>query len=197
MVCTTSPWQSHNVFPAQLSICMEVIPRRDMHSTNLGSQERVSSLPIPVPAETSTPTSITNGNYQEPYITTEWVPLAGTAGGARGFLSDPDFNEAQARLACPLPRWSPRLLYTRPLVTPVTGRGRCSCSAKIEEDLAEKREGWWYFSELGSLSLPLPFYLLPRFFDPLCATWDHNPFSTPLALSKQDRSFEMFSQGVL
>lgn len=47
---------------------------------------------------------------------------------------------------------------------------------------------------LMSLSLPLPSYMLPGFlfFDPLCTTWDHNPFSASLAIGKQDSSFDIF-----
>lgn len=51
------------------------IAPREVQSTNLGSQERISSLPIPVPPETSTPTSITNSNYQGSCITTEFPGL--------------------------------------------------------------------------------------------------------------------------
>ena len=43
-----------------------------MESTSLGSQECIPSLLIPEPPETSTPTSTTNSNYQEPCITTEF-----------------------------------------------------------------------------------------------------------------------------
>lgn len=87
----------------------------------------------------------------------------------------------------------------------VTGRERLFCSAKIiVGELREKGEGWWHFMELKfppgprPLSLPLPFYLLPRFFlDPLYVTWDHSLYSAPLAISKQDISFKISFQGVL
>lgn len=74
-------------------------------------------------------------------------------------------------------------LYDTSCYPHITGRDRCSSSGKSVEDLAERRR---HCSESGPLRLSLPFRLLPGFSAPLCATWDRNAFSTPLALGKQD-----------
>lgn len=48
-----------------------------MQSTNVGSQECSSTPPIPGPPEMSTPTSITNSNYQESHRPTQSLSLPG------------------------------------------------------------------------------------------------------------------------
>lgn len=160
---------------------MRDVARRHVQSTNLGSQKCISSLPIPVPPETSTLTSIANSNYQGSCITNEFPWLRQQAGQQASQVIQISTKLGQGTHAHDLAdhlRFS--VLYIslpphhRPRQMLFLGQ---NCGRPCERR---------HCSELGPLSLCLPFHLLPGFSDPLCATWDRNPFSTRLALGKQD-----------
>lgn len=177
-----------------------VFPRRDVQSTNLWYQEHFSPHP-------STPREKYPNLNSPPEL--PGILLSSTA--CESFLG---LGQQKVQQASPTIRFQgslgrahtsiTSLILTAPLCGTshyphVTSRERLFCSARTVEEHAEKGEERWRYMQLGfptgpgSLSLPLPSYLLPGFFfDLLCATCDHGAFSASPAISKQDSSFEIF-----
>lgn len=146
-----------------------IFPRRDVLSINLGFQEHISSLPIPLPLEKSKYPASTTAQQLPIILSNQWSFLVlrqqEEQQASQVTKVQPSLGKAHTSiisLIVSAPLWLS--LYPH-----VTGRERLFCSAKIiVGELTEKGEGWWDFMELEfppgprPLSLPLPFYLTPK-----------------------------------